>query len=98
MDPIADYLKARGKAPLDVGADLSEALDLLAATGAKIDAVLVQAERVKGDATRPDVGRFEQTAQTLDALSRELWKAHSHTLTAINALKQLTDVEAALAS
>jgi hypothetical protein len=93
MDAIKDYLNAR--TPIE-SSGLLAALDHLAAAGADIDALLTKAERVKALASREDVARFEQTAQTLGALSREVWIAHAATLTTINALKQLVDVEQAL--
>jgi hypothetical protein len=93
MSAIADYLKQRAAEPLDLNDNLVAALDHLATAGAAIDRTLTRAERVKALATRDDVGRFEQTAQTLAALSREVWIAHGATLTTINALKQLADVE-----
>lgn len=95
MDPIKDYLATR--APIEASGLLA-ALDHLATAGADIDAALTKAERVKALASREDVSRFEQTAQTLGALSREVWIAHAATLTTINALKQLADVERGLAS
>ena len=98
MDAIKDYLAGRKLSDLMVtDSDLITALDILANAGAEIDALLVRGERVKALGSRADVARFEQTAQTLGALSREVWIAHSSTLTTINALKQLADVEAALA-
>jgi len=97
MDAIREYLSARAAKPLTVGPDLVRALDLLAAAGTALDEVLVQAERVSAVSSRTEAGRFEQVTQTLGALSREAWTAHRATLTAVNALKQLADVEAAVA-
>lgn len=97
MDPIADYLAERVKAPITSVTEFVQALDTLSLAGREIDATLVRAERAKALASRSDVSRLEQTVQTLGALSREVWIAHTATLTTINALKQLAEVEAALA-
>jgi len=96
MQALKDYLAARAEAPLIVTQDLMDALDGLAAAGAQLDRLLVGAERIKALGTRMEVARFEEVAQTLGALSREVWAAHGHALTTIETVKQLHDVEQAL--
>ncbi len=93
---ITEYLAVRAQGD-DVGAaKVASAIPVLAAAGAQIDALLVQAEGVKALATREEASRFEETVQTLGALSREIWAAHTAALNVAGALKQLADVEARL--
>lgn len=98
VDRIAEYVAQRAAKPLDIGQGLTAALDQLAAAGAALDTVLVQAERVKAIVSRADAARFEETVQTLGALSREAWTAHHATLAVLAGLRQLDDVEGRLST
>lgn len=93
---VQEYLTSRDGETLTGPAKLAGAVPLLAAAGAEADALLVRAEGAKALATRADVATFEQTVQTLAALSREVWAAHAAAINACGVLKQLADVEAAL--
>ena len=93
---IAEYLESRAGESLTAPDKLATVIPDLAAIGAEIDGLLTRAEGVKALASRAEAGQFEQTVQTLGARSREIWIAHTAAITVAQALKQLTDVEAAL--
>lgn len=96
---IAEYLAARATQPIaPVRAKALEALAALADAGARIDTILAMAERVKAEADAADASRFEQTVQTLGALSREVWAGYDAALKVARICVQLDSVEARLAA
>lgn len=90
---IQEYLAARAVDQLAGRAKLEAAVAGLAAGGTEADMLLTRAEGVKALASRQEAATFEQTVQTLAALSREVWAAHAAAIAALEALKQLADVE-----
>lgn len=76
--------------------DAAAAMDLLARAGQHIDTLLLSAEAFKARTSAEEEQLFEETVQTLGALSREAWAAHAAALKVTRAWRQLERVEARL--
>ena len=88
QEPAADT-PAMGRAAHEAHALLSEA-------GLVADRMLVTAERTKAGLSRAEEASFEETVQTLGALSREAWAGADAALKVTRILHQLLEVEARL--
>lgn len=94
---ITDYLASRSAESLDeTKENLLAASEALDAAGAAIDLVLRRGEAAQaGDAERRNL--VEETVQTLNALSREVWNAERAARETLKGLAQLATVERRLA-
>lgn len=90
------YVASRSEADLAAVTPLADVLDRLADAGAAIDALLVRIERAKATMSRGERGMFEETWQTVAAMSREAWAAHTSVRVVMETRQQLEDVEARL--
>jgi hypothetical protein len=91
---LAAYLKSREADELEpVFAGMLETLDQIAHAGIAIDALLVRAEGIKARLSRTERQAFEETWQTVAAMSREAWNAHESIRKVLEIRQQLADVE-----
>lgn len=90
---IAEYLASRADEPLDpIRTSLLAAQTHLDAAGVAIDALVRRGEAAQdGEIERRNV--IEETVQTLNALSREVWGASRGARETLRALAQLPAVE-----